>query len=99
MYAAVSTLFVPAPRLDEALATLDRLTPSLRRHAAVQGVTVLADRASGKITVVLVCASPEIAARLPPIHLAGLAVGEARVEQVLAPLHEHYTESPEASFP
>jgi NaMN:DMB phosphoribosyltransferase len=65
--------------------------PPCPRGVPVQGVTVLADRTSGELTVILLCASADLCGQLPAIHLKGLASGEPRQEDVAVALHEQYT--------
>jgi hypothetical protein len=90
MHARITTFYVPQHRFADALAVLREIAPSLRQHTQIAGLTVLADRASGKLTVILRCASAEECGQLPDIHLKGLAAGTPRQEDVAVVMHEDY---------
>jgi hypothetical protein len=93
MHARITTFYVPQHRYTDALAILNEIVPSLRQHDHVEGLTILADRPSGKLTVIFWCASAEACGHLPAIHLKGLAAGDPRQEDIAVMVHEHYAET------
>jgi hypothetical protein len=93
MHARITTFSVPRHRFADAVGILNEVAPSLRQHALVAGFTVFADRAKGKLTVVVWCASAAHCDQLPAIQLRGLSSGEPRQEDVAVALHEQYAQA------